>query len=108
LPGDAASDRLRLQAGDPRARPLVLELHGRLRREGTGRGGDRLHAPAGHPRHLRKAHGRHLLTSLSAKLAILGPPHLVAEVAADNAPARALFKACGWGEERTYFDLVSG
>jgi ribosomal protein S18 acetylase RimI-like enzyme len=59
-----------------------------------------------HPDHLRKEHGRHLLTSLSAKLAILGPPHLVAEVAADNAPARALFKACGWREQRTYVDLV--
>jgi ribosomal protein S18 acetylase RimI-like enzyme len=59
-----------------------------------------------HPDHLRKGHGRHLLTSLSAKLAILGPPLLVAEVPADNAPARALFAACGWREEKTYVDLV--
>jgi ribosomal protein S18 acetylase RimI-like enzyme len=59
-----------------------------------------------HPAHLRKGHGRHLLTSLSAKLAILGPPHLVAELPANNAPARALFTACGWREERTYVDLV--
>jgi ribosomal protein S18 acetylase RimI-like enzyme len=66
-----------------------------------------VHRIAVHPDHLRKGHGRHLLTSLSAKLAILGPPHLVAEVAADNAPARTLFKACGWREERTYVDLVS-
>jgi hypothetical protein len=34
FPG-AAADRLRLQAGDPRARPVVLELHGRLRRQGA-------------------------------------------------------------------------
>jgi len=59
-----------------------------------------------HPDHLRKGHGRHLLTSLSAKLAILGPPHLVAEVGADNVVARALFKACGFREERTYIDLA--
>jgi ribosomal protein S18 acetylase RimI-like enzyme len=66
-----------------------------------------VHRVAVHPEHLRKGHGRHLLTSLSAKLAILGPPHLVAEVASDNLPARALFKACGWREERTYVDLVA-
>lgn len=66
-----------------------------------------VHRIAVHPDHLRKGHGRHLLTSLSAKLAILGPPQLVAELATDNAPARALFKACGWREERTYVDLIS-
>jgi len=65
-----------------------------------------VHRIAVHPEHLRKGHGRHLLTSLSAKLAILGPPHLVAELAANNAPARALFEACGWREERTYVDLA--
>jgi hypothetical protein len=30
----------------------------------------------------------------------------VAEIPADNAPARALFAACGWREERTYVDLA--
>ena len=65
-----------------------------------------VHRIAVHPAHLRKGHGRHLLTSLSAKLAILGPPHLLAELPADNAPARGLFAACGWREERTYVDLV--
>jgi hypothetical protein len=67
-----------------------------------------VHRIAVHPDHLRKGHGRHLLTSLRAKLAILGPPHLVAEVATGNAAARALFAACGWREERTYVDLVCG
>jgi ribosomal protein S18 acetylase RimI-like enzyme len=66
-----------------------------------------VHRIAVHPDHLRKGHGRHLLTSLSAKLAILGPPLLVAEIDAENAPARALFKACGWREERTYTDYVA-
>jgi GNAT superfamily N-acetyltransferase len=60
-----------------------------------------------HPDHLRRGHGRHLLTSLSAKLAILGPPTLLAEVPAANLPARALFAACGWREARSYVDLVS-
>jgi len=36
------------------------------------------------------------LTSLSQKLAILGPPRLVAEVPANREAARAAFAACGW------------
>jgi hypothetical protein len=36
------------------------------------------------------------LTSLSQKLAILGPPELVAEMPADREAARATFSACGW------------
>jgi hypothetical protein len=47
-----------------------------------------------------------MLTSLSAKLAILGPPTLLAEIPEDNTRARALFGACGWQEERTYADLT--
>jgi len=49
-----------------------------------------------HPEHRRREHGRHLLTSLSQKLAILGPPRLVAEVPADREAACAAFAACGW------------
>ncbi len=49
-----------------------------------------------HPEHRRRGHGRHLLTSLGQKLAILGPPRLVAEVPADREAARAAFAACGW------------
>jgi ribosomal protein S18 acetylase RimI-like enzyme len=49
-----------------------------------------------HPEHRRRGHGRHLLTSLSQKLAILGPPRLVAEVPADREAACAIFAACGW------------
>lgn len=59
-----------------------------------------------HPDHLRKGHGRHLLTSLSAKLAILGPPLLTAEIGAGNAPALSLFRSCGWREETSYTDHV--
>jgi ribosomal protein S18 acetylase RimI-like enzyme len=49
-----------------------------------------------HPAHRRRGHGRHLLTSLSQKLAILGPPELVAEVPAEREAARAIFSALGW------------
>ena len=49
-----------------------------------------------HPEHRRRGHGRHLLTSLSQKLAILGPPRLVAEIPADREAACAAFAACGW------------
>ena len=52
-----------------------------------------------HPEHRRRGHGRHLLTSLSQKLAILGPPRLVAEVPASRAAACALLAACGWNVE---------
>lgn len=65
-----------------------------------------VHRIAVHPDHLRKGHGRHMLTSLSAKLAILGPPLLVAEIPAKRPAARALFAACGWSEERTYVDFA--
>lgn len=50
-----------------------------------------------HPEHRRRGHARHLLTSLSSKLAILGPPGLLAEVPAERrAVAGAAFEACGW------------
>ncbi|MEP7009369.1 MAG: GNAT family N-acetyltransferase [Acidobacteriota bacterium] len=50
-----------------------------------------------HPEHRRLGHARHLLTSLSSKLAILGPPGLLAEVPAERRKvAGAAFEACGW------------
>ena len=36
-----------------------------------------------HPEYARRGHGHHLMRSLSAKLAIMGPPRLLAEVPAD-------------------------
>jgi GNAT superfamily N-acetyltransferase len=57
-----------------------------------------------HPAHRRRGHGRHLLTSLGQKLAILGPPRLVAEVPAEREPARALFDACRWRTENLLVD----
>ncbi len=49
--------------------------------------GTLIHKIAVHPDHCRQGHGRHLLTSLSSKLAILGPPRMVAEVPETLAPA---------------------
>ena len=57
-----------------------------------------------HPEHRRREHGRHLLTSLSQKLAILGPPRLVAEVPAGREAACAAFSACGWTVETRLTD----
>jgi ribosomal protein S18 acetylase RimI-like enzyme len=63
-----------------------------------------VHALRVHPGHRRRGHARHLLTSLSSKLAILGPPRLVAEVPADRPAALALFEACGWRREESLAD----
>jgi GNAT superfamily N-acetyltransferase len=66
-----------------------------------------IHRIAVHPDHLRQGHGRHLLTSLNSKLAILGPPRIVAEVPEALSSARALFGASGYVEEATLIDYVS-
>jgi RimJ/RimL family protein N-acetyltransferase len=68
--------------------------------------GTLIHRIAVHPDHLRQGHGRHLLTSLSSKLAILGPPRIVAEVPDALDAARALFGACGYVEEGVLTDYV--
>lgn len=57
-----------------------------------------------HPDHRRQGHGRHLLTSLGSKLAILGPPRIVAEVPDTFIAASALFRACGFVEEARLTD----
>jgi GNAT superfamily N-acetyltransferase len=59
-----------------------------------------------HPDHARQGHGRHLLTSLSSKLAILGPPRMIAEVPDTLAPTCALFSACGYVQEALLTDYV--
>jgi len=68
--------------------------------------GTLVHKIAVHPDHRRQGHGRHLLASLSSKLAILGPPRIVAEVPDSLAPARELFSACGYVEEALLTDFV--
>jgi GNAT superfamily N-acetyltransferase len=68
--------------------------------------GTLVHRIAVHPDHRRQGHGRHLLASLGSKLAILGPPRIVAEVPETLASARGLFSACGYVEEAILTDYV--
>ena len=65
-----------------------------------------VHTIAVHPDHRRQGHGRHLLASLGSKLAILGPPRIVAEVPESLAAACGLFSACGYVEEAVLTDYV--
>jgi GNAT superfamily N-acetyltransferase len=76
-------------------------LIGAKRASGTG-----VHKIAVHPDHRRQGHGRHLLASLGSKLAILGPPRIVAEVPEDLAPACGLFSESGYVEEAVLTDYV--
>jgi GNAT superfamily N-acetyltransferase len=68
--------------------------------------GTLIHKIAVHPDHCRQGHGRHLLTSLSSKLAILGPPRMVAEVPETFAAACGLFSASGYVREAMLTDYV--
>lgn len=54
----------------------------------------------------RRGHGRHLLTSLADKAAILGPPRLVAEIPAEWAEMRLFFEKSGFVEEARYADFA--
>ena len=68
--------------------------------------GTLIHKIAVHPDHVRQGHGRHLLTSLGSKLAILGPPRIVAEIPERLVPARGLFGTSGYVEEARLTDYV--
>ena len=56
------------------------------------------------PGHQRQGYGAHLLGSLTQKLAVLGPPRLVAEVPAELPEAIAFFTGAGWTVETTLVD----
>ena len=66
--------------------------------------GTLVHKIAVHPDHRRQGHGRHLLTSLGSKLAILGPARIVAEVPGELSEACELFTASGFVEEALLTD----
>jgi len=68
--------------------------------------GTLIHKIAVHPDHVRQGHGRHLLASLSSKLAILGPPRMVAEVPDTLAAVCELFSASGYVQEALLTDYV--
>ena len=84
------------QGSDP-----IAVLIGAKRPSGT-----LIHKIAVHPDHRRQGHGRHLLTSISSKLAILGPPRIFTEVPDPFGHARALFGACGYVEEARLTDYA--
>jgi GNAT superfamily N-acetyltransferase len=68
--------------------------------------GTLVHRIAVHPDHVRQGHGRHLLDSLESKLAILGPPRIVAEVPEGLASAHGLFSSSGYVQEALLTDYV--
>jgi len=59
-----------------------------------------------HPDHMRQGHGRHMLGSLSQKMAILGPPMLRVEVPEGRPDWRQFFVACGYRETEAYTDYT--
>ena len=59
-----------------------------------------------HPDDVRQGHGRHMLTSLSSKLSILGPPRIVAEVPESLGPACELCRTSGYVEEARLVDYI--
>ena len=68
--------------------------------------GTLVHKIAVHPDHRRQGHGRHMLASLGSKLAILGPPRMIAEVPETLGPACGLFSASGYVQEALLTDYV--
>jgi GNAT superfamily N-acetyltransferase len=65
-----------------------------------------IHKIAVHPDHVRQGHGRHLLTSLGSKLAILGPPRMMAEVPETLPAGSGLLSASGYTQETLLTDYV--
>ena len=58
------------------------------------------------PDRMRQEHGRHLVESLCAKLEILGPKRIVAEIPDSQPAALAFFEACGFTREAALLDWV--
>ncbi len=69
-------------------------------------GGTLVHRIAVHPDHRRQGHARHMLASRGSKLAILGPPRIIAEVPESLACACELFIASGYVQEALLTDYV--
>lgn len=68
--------------------------------------GTLVHKIAIDPDHRRLGHGRHLLESLGSKLAILGPPRIIAEVPETLGAACELFGSSGFVREAILTDYV--
>jgi ribosomal protein S18 acetylase RimI-like enzyme len=65
-----------------------------------------IHRIAVRPGFIRRGHGRHLLESLGQKLAVLGPPLMVAEVPDDLSGAPALFESLGYEAKERFADFI--
>lgn len=65
-----------------------------------------VHRLAVRPGYERRGHGRHLLTSLADKAAILGPARLVAEIPAEWTEIRRFVEKSGFVAEAVYGDFV--
>jgi GNAT superfamily N-acetyltransferase len=68
--------------------------------------GTLVHTIAVHPDHRRQGHGRHMLASLGSKLAILGPPRMIAEVPETLTATCGLLSASGYVQEALLTDYV--
>jgi len=64
-----------------------------------------IHRIAVHPDFMRRGHSQHLLESLGQKLAVLGPPLIVAEVPDDLSGAPNLFEALGYEAKERFADF---
>ncbi len=59
-----------------------------------------------HPEHRRQGHGRHMMASLSRKMAILEPTRMLAEVPTEAVAPRRFLEACGFTAGETLTDFV--
>ena len=59
-----------------------------------------------HPEYQRQGNATHLLTSLSRKLAVLGPPYLEVELSPDDQLGASLFTRLGYEKKRQYQSFV--
>ena len=57
-----------------------------------------------HPDHRRQGHARHMVTSLSQKMAILEPTRMLVEVPAEAVAAQGFLDACGFARTETLTD----
>ena len=59
-----------------------------------------------HPDHRRQGHARHMMTSLSQKMAILEPTRMLVEVPAEALAAHRFLSACGFAEREALTDYL--
>jgi GNAT superfamily N-acetyltransferase len=68
---------------------------------------NRVHRIVVSARHQRLGHGRHLIESLRQKVAILGPPRLVAEIPTSLDGACRFFERCGFSPYARFVDFAA-